>query len=148
MAANFDDWKAICEVKARYCRCLDTKDWAGYADCFTEDFELELPPDGMVHKGRDTAVASVRGHVEHWITTHHVHNPEIAFDGADAADVVWAMQDRNTYPEAQAREMDCSGHLGFGHYHERYVRCDDGKWRIARSRLSYLQMDRFGLDGR
>ena len=32
MGANFEVWKAICEVKARYCRCLDTKDWAGYAD--------------------------------------------------------------------------------------------------------------------
>lgn len=28
---------AIAEVKARYCLTLDTKDWAGYADCFTED---------------------------------------------------------------------------------------------------------------
>ncbi len=39
------------------------------------------------------------------------------------------------------RKTGYSGHTGYGHYHERYVRCSDGKWRIARSKLSYLQMD-------
>jgi ketosteroid isomerase-like protein len=141
MTVNFTDWVAICETKARYCRCLDSKDWDGYANCFTEDFVLDLPPAGNVHHGRDAAVRTVRGHVETWITTHHVHNPEITMDGPDAADVVWAMQDRNSYAEDHARKTGYSGHTGYGHYHERYVRCSDGKWRIARSRLSYLQMD-------
>ena len=145
MAANFTDWVAICETKARYCRCLDTKDWAGYADCFTEDYVLDTPPEGNVHHGREAAVAYVRSCVESWITTHHVHNPEVRFDGPDAADVIWAMQDRNTYPEEQARQSGYRGHMGFGHYHERYVRCGDGQWRIARNRLSYLQMDMMPL---
>lgn len=143
--AGFDDWAAICTTKARYCRCLDTKDWDGYADCFTADFVLETPPAGNVHRGRDAAVRYVRSCVEESTTVHHVHNPEIAFDGADAADVVWAMQDRNTWHPDRARILGCSGHAGYGHYHERYVRCADGRWRIARSRLSYLHMDRFDL---
>jgi len=141
LAAEFTDWVAICETKARYCRCLDTKDWEGYTDCFTEDFVLDTPPEGNVHQGRNTAVTYVRSCVEPWITTHHVHNPEIAFDGPDAADVIWAMQDRNSYHEEQVKESGISGHTGFGHYHERYVRCPDGRWRISRSKLSYLQMD-------
>jgi len=29
---NFSDYVAICETKARYCRTLDSKDWAGYAE--------------------------------------------------------------------------------------------------------------------
>ncbi len=145
MAGGFSDWIAICETKARYCRCLDTKDWDGYTDCFTEDFVLDTPPEGNVHKGRAAAVAYVRSCVEIWTTTHHVHNPEVRFDGDDAADVIWAMQDRNTYDEAHARQIGYSGHTGFGHYHERYVRCPDGKWRIAHSKLSYLHMDLHGL---
>ena len=28
---------------------------------------------------------------------------------------------------------------GFGHYHERYRRCPDGKWRIAEVRLTRLR---------
>lgn len=145
MAPDFNDWVAICETKARYCRCLDTKDWDGYADCFTEDFVLETPPD-HVERGRENAVRYVRSLVEPWVTVHHVHNPEVAFDGPDGANVTWAMMDRNTYDDERASEAGYSGHNGFGHYHERYLRCTDGKWRIANSRLSYLHMDMHGKD--
>ena len=137
---NFADWQAICETKARYCRCLDTKDWAGYSDCFTEDYRLISPPDGDI-QGRDAVVRFVRSCVETWTTVHHVHNPEIVFDGPDAADVIWAMQDRNTYDKGRRGQSGFSGHTGFGHYHERYVRCPDGEWRIEQCRLSYLHMD-------
>jgi uncharacterized protein (TIGR02246 family) len=143
MAANFADWVAICETKARYCRCLDTKDWAGYTDCFTEDFVLNVPPEGNVHKGREVAVAYIRSCVETAVTTHHVHNPEVTFDGDDAANVIWAMQDRNRWPEERRAAMGSAGHSGFGHYREHYVRCADGKWRIKNSTLSYLQMDQY-----
>lgn len=46
MSANFADWVAICETKARYCRVMDTKDWAGWANCFTEDLVLDTSPAG------------------------------------------------------------------------------------------------------
>ena len=145
---NFADWQAICETKARYCRCLDTKDWAGYTDCFTEDYRLEVPPEGNIHTGRDAAIAYIRNCVETSITNHQVHNPEIRFDGADAADVIWAMQDRNVWSEDRRAQMGCSGHTGYGHYHERYVRCADGKWRIEAQRLSYVHMDMYDLVAR
>jgi len=141
MTASFTDWKDICETKARYCRCMDTKDWAGYADCFTEDYVLETPPDFSI-QGRDAAVKAVRAWVETANTAHQVHNPEIDFaaDGL-SADVTWAMQDRVTWgPE---RETGEKGHTGYGHYREHYVKCDDGRWRIKRLKLSYLSMDHY-----
>jgi hypothetical protein len=141
MAENFADWKAICETKFRYCRCLDTKDWAGYTDCFTEDFVHILPPNDSVTHGRDLAVANVRSLVETSVTNHHVHNPEITFDGPDAADVIWALQDRNIWTADRAAAMGIAGQLGFGHYHERYVRCPDGKWRIKQQKLSYVHFE-------
>lgn len=144
---NFADWLAICETKARYCRCLDTKDWRGYADCFTENLELEVPPYLETYIGRDAIVDRVSDMLQTSKTTHHVHNPEITFDGADAADVIWAMQDRNVWSEERREQVGNSGHIGFGHYHERYERCSDGKWRISKSRLSYLHMDQFDRDG-
>ncbi len=142
---NFADWAAIVATKARYCRCLDTKDWDGYADCFTEDFLLMTPPGGNNHQGRAAAIRYVRACVEKAVTVHHVHNPEISFEGPDAANVVWAMQDRNTWDEERRQQIGCAGHAGYGHYHEHYVRCADGKWRIKSSRLSYLHMDRYGV---
>ena len=142
MTANFADWVAICETKARYCRCLDTKDWAGYGDCFTEDFVLETPPAGNVTHGRDAVVAKVRSLVETSKTAHHVHNPEMAFDpDGQGADVIWAMQDRNTWEAERAAQTGMKGHTGWGHYHERYVKCADGAWRIKTQKLSYIQFD-------
>jgi 3-phenylpropionate/cinnamic acid dioxygenase small subunit len=139
---GFEDWKAICETKARYCRCMDTKDWAGWADVFTEDLVLDSTPAGGYRiEGRDAAIATVRGSIEHARTSHQVHNPEVTFDGEDAADVIWAMQDRVEMAPDRQTASGHLGHTGYGHYHERYVRCPDGKWRIAESRLSYLHFD-------
>ena len=130
---NFADWLAICELKARYCRCLDTKDWAGYADVFAEDLVLDTTGSGGKRiEGRDAAVAMVRGSVEHAITTHHVHSPEIRIDG-DQATGIWAMQDHNIWPNG--RKL-----LGFGHYHERYARIG-GTWKIAESKLTRINME-------
>ena len=142
MTANFADWLAICETKARYCRCLDTKDWDGYGDCFTEDFVLDVPPDGNVTRGRDAAVKAVRGWVETATTAHQVHNPEMTFaEDGQSADVIWAMQDRVNWGEDRRAEVGDSGHTGYGHYREHYVKCDDGRWRIKHQNLSYLAMD-------
>lgn len=146
MTADFADWVAICETKARYCRCLDTKDWAGYADCFTDDVVFETPPAGNITRGRDEVLKMVRQAVETSKTTHHVHNPEMKFsaDGR-SADVIWAMQDRNTWSEERRAQVGNAGHTGYGHYHERYIKCADGRWRIKSQVLSYLQMDFYGV---
>ena len=144
MSANFADWVAICETKARYCRCLDTKDWAGYADVFTEDLVLDTTPAGGYKvEGRDEAIRTVRGSIETAKTAHQVHNPEISFaaDG-QSADVIWAMNDRVIWDAERAKKMGDLGHTGFGHYREHYVKCDDGTWRIKRTALSYLAFDK------
>ena len=132
-APGFADWLAITELKARYCRCLDTKDWEGYAAVFADDVVLDTTAAGGPRfEGREAAVAGVRAAVERAITTHHVHSPEITVDG-DVAHAIWAMQDRNIWPESRSL-------LGFGHYHETYVR-RDGRWQIAESRLTRINVE-------
>ena len=130
---NFDDWLAIANVKAAYCRLLDTKDWDGWGQLFTDDVELDVRDSGgELLKGRDVAVASVRGSIETTKTAHQVHFPEISIDG-DTATAVWPMQDRLIWE---------NGHTmtGYGHYHERYVK-QDGRWRIAEQKLTRLIME-------
>lgn len=145
MTPSFADWVAICETKARYCRCLDTKDWSGFAACFTEDLVLTTPPSDHTTHGRDAALTMIRGAVETATTAHQVHNPEIAFDeDGQAASVIWAMQDRVIWGEDRRGRIGETGHTGYGHYRERYVRCADGQWRIRSQVLSYLHMDHFG----
>ena len=130
-APSFEDWLAIHNLKARYCRLLDTKDWAGWQALFTEDVVLDTSAAGGPRiEGAAAAVAAVRGSIDQAITTHHVHTPEITVDG-DEASAIWAMQDRNIWPNG--RKL-----LGFGHYHERYRRGADCTWRIAESRLTRI----------
>lgn len=141
MAVDFADWVAICEVKARYCRLLDTKDWAGYAALFTEDAVLDTGPAGGYGaiEGPANFVPMVTKSLAEANTCHHVHSPEIAVEG-DEATVTWAMQDRVHMP---GRGMSFTG---FGHYHERYRRTDGG-WKIAFSQLTRLHVDSHPLEG-
>jgi uncharacterized protein (TIGR02246 family) len=144
--AELEAYVAISQVKARYCRTLDTKDWAGYADVFTEDLVLDTSPAGgppPIH-GREAAIRMVRSSVETARTAHHVHSPEITLNG-DTADVVWAMQDRVVWGEDRRAKMGYASHTGYGHYHEHYVR-QDGRWRIARQRLTRLHVDVYPLE--
>jgi len=130
---NFEDWLAICNVKAAYCRLLDTKDWGGWKQLFTEDVVVDTTGSGgEVTHDRETFVASVRESLTGAKTAHQVHSPEIAIEG-DEAQVIWAMQDRVVWSEARA-------FTGYGHYHERYVRTAEG-WKIAEQALTRLHMD-------
>ena len=138
---SLSDYVAICETKARYCRTLDSKDWDGYTDVFTEDLILDTEPAGgyKVH-GRAEAIRMIRASVEQAKTSHQVHSPEIEFHG-DSADVIWAMQDRVVWPADRAKKMGNWGHTGYGQYHEHYVRCGDGRWRIKRQQLRRFHVD-------
>ena len=139
---TFDDYLAICNTKARYCRCLDEKDWTGYGDVFTEDVILDTSPSGgEMIQGRQQLVAFVKGAVDTAKTAHQVHSPEITLVDRDTAEVVWAMQDRVVWDENKARAIGTPGLTGYGHYREKYVRCEDGRWRIAASKLTRLHMD-------
>jgi hypothetical protein len=142
MPGSLHDRIAIEETKARYCRCLDTKDWTGFANVFVEDLVLDTTDSGGSEvRGRDKAVEMVRSSVGDAKTVHQVHSPEIAFRDDDTADVIWAMQDRVCWPDEKARRIGFQGLTGWGHYHERYVREADGAWRIATQRLTRLHMD-------
>ncbi len=133
---DFADWLAIANLKAAYCRLLDTKDWEGWGQLVTEDFRLDVSASGGdVLQGRENVLASVRSSIGNAKTAHQVHSPEITIDG-DSATAIWPMQDRVVWGESRAL-------TGYGHYHERYVRTADG-WRIAEQKLTRLQMD-FGI---
>lgn len=132
-APDFADWLAICNVKADYCRLLDTKQWDAWAQLFTQDCGFDTTQSGgSIVEGRDAMVGFVRASLADAKTAHQVHSPQMTFDGPDAADVIWAMQDRVI--------KDTFDLTGFGHYHERYVRTAEG-WRIAAQTLTRLILD-------
>jgi len=128
----------ICRVKARYCRMLDTKDWAGLGALLTENFVLDVSEGTPIPiiRGREAALAQVAELIGSARTVHHVHTPEIEVHG-DEAHAIWAMQDRVVW---ETPKRGLASITGYGHYHERYVR-QNAAWKIASSKLTRLHID-------
>lgn len=127
--------EAIKGLKARYFRLMDTKEWGAYRDLFTDDMVFFFESDTPQTRSGDEFVAFVRARLADATTAHHGHMPEIELTSATTATGVWAMYDWVDDP-AQDRAFQ-----GYGHYHERYRRDEDGRWRIAELRLSRLRVD-------
>lgn len=127
-----DDIEAIKQLKARYFRLMDCKQWDELAACFCRDIRADYGEYGGVVEGREALAASMRHELAEAVTVHHGHMPEITLIDADTATGIWAMEDRVQRPDLTLH--------GFGHYHERYRR-EDGAWRIADLRLTRLRLD-------
>jgi hypothetical protein len=128
------DIEAIKQLKARYFRVVDTKQWKEFGEVFTADAHLDA--DGNQRDGRDAIVALVSGGPEGMSSVHHGHMPEIEITGPDAARGIWRLFDYLEFPSSGAPE----GFTGYGWYDEEYVR-DDGVWRIARLHITRQRVD-------
>jgi hypothetical protein len=131
--------EAIKRLKARYFRCVDGKDWAGYAALFTPDarFEAEDMP-GRVLEGGEAIAAMASAGLEDCVSVHHGHCPEIDILSDTEASGVWAMDDLLTWRDPAKSPIHAMH--GYGHYHETYRRIE-GAWHIATLRLTRLQID-------
>jgi hypothetical protein len=87
-AADLSEILAIRQLKARYCRLLDAKDWQGWRGVFADEFVMDLSQaGGAVVQGSDAFVAYTRKNVgkPSQITVHQVHAPEIELTSANTA---------------------------------------------------------------
>jgi hypothetical protein len=132
------DIESIKQLKARYFRLMDTKDWKGFAAVFTQDAELDVTDDAGREKGRVTGGADIAASIERAVgaarTVHHGHMPEIELTGPDSAHGIWAMTDYVEWPS----DADRVGLRGYGHYTETYQKVG-GEWRIATMKLTRLR---------
>jgi uncharacterized protein (TIGR02246 family) len=132
-----DDFEAIKQLKARYFRTLDTKDWSGFRHVFADDVVVDTTESGGgVVAGADDFVAFLRGTLADVVTVHHGHMPEITLTSPTTATAIWAMQDLLRWPDGRKLQ-------GYGHYHETYELLQD-EWRIKALRLTRLYMDMTG----
>jgi hypothetical protein len=130
------DIEAIKQLKARYCRYLDTKDWVAWRGLFTDDFLSDTAESGgKVIDGADEFVAFTRNSLRDQVTVHQVHAPEIEMTSASTARGVWALEDVVRFGLGVNLR-------GYGHYHETYEKID-GQWRIKSSKLTRLRVDIF-----
>ena len=134
----------IHQLKARYYRFMDTKDWAGLETIFTDDCVFDMrseardksrAAEGLVI-GAKAIAAAMRLAVEDLVTVHHGHMPEIEITSPTTAKGIWAMEDVLRWPEgAPMKTLQ-----GYGHYHETYEKVGN-RWLIKSLRLSRLRVD-------
>jgi uncharacterized protein (TIGR02246 family) len=133
-STSVDDIEAIRQLKARYFRTIDTKDWAGLRDVFTDDVVVDsVESGGEVVTGVDEFLAFLPQALDGVVSVHHGHMPEIEVTSATTATGIWAMEDMLRWPNGMELH-------GYGHYHETYRKTDAG-WRIATTKLTRLRQD-------
>jgi hypothetical protein len=150
------DLEELRNLKARYFRLLDTKDFDGLTAVFAPDAIFDLrevnsvrdqrtgawdPPYGgedAVYRGRDAVMKMIRNSVQFRTTIHHGHMGEIALTGPDTASGIWAMAD---IVLSTPDDKDPLNMRGAGHYHDTYARLPQG-WAIQTTKITRLILDR------
>jgi len=142
-AQRLEAIEEIKQLKARYFRCLDTKDWDGFADVFASDARMDMSgevkgdePGAGITTGSREITEFVRAMVGHVTTVHHGHTPEIDVTSPTTATGMWAMEDTLRWPDGGP----LATMHGYGHYHDTYEK-RDGRWRIASTTLTRLRVD-------
>jgi hypothetical protein len=141
-----DDWtavEAIRRLKALYFYCLDHKDWEGWRrSVFVPDVRVSVPntwDEPLL--GLELFIDRVSTNTCGAVTIHHGHTPIIDLQGDEAATGIWAMEDVIHFSPANPMMGKYTYMHGYGHYHDRYVRTDEG-WRIAAMELRRLHLER------
>jgi hypothetical protein len=137
------DIDQIRDLKARFCRYADAKQWEAVAGLFTDDAVMRIHnADGSLASESSAAelAADISGRLGAGQPIHHLFSHEIEFTSDTTATGVWAMEslifhDRQAHPEAPFTRMH-----GFGHYHDTYRKVD-GAWRIAGCTLTRVRVD-------
>jgi hypothetical protein len=131
----------IKNLKARYLRCADGKQWDEFETLFTPDAEFI---------GHDVGDFRVKGTHEFrqysekflvdCLSVHHVLAPEITFIDDKTAKVVWVMTDMLRWEKGDPidgyKKID-----GWGHYHETCIKTRDG-WRMSSWELTRVKLER------
>ena len=136
--ARLADLEEIKQLKARYFRLLDTKQWKEFGDVFTDDCALANGPieDGVVI-GRDEIVAYVKRGVERLNTVHHGHMSQIEITSSTTATATWSMEDMLWWPPERGGQKI----WGMGWYFEEYRKEADGEWRILDLKLRRIRVE-------
>ena len=139
--------EAIRQLKARYFRCMDLKDFDSVAATFAPDAtfgakSLKSSSDGasladFEVTGRDAIMERITARTRTADIMHHGHMPEIEITGPDSARGIFAMESSHWVMEnGQATALVRS----FGYYHDTFTR-QDGRWQTQTSLLVLVRAD-------
>lgn len=122
--AALEDIEALQQLKYRYWRYLDLKQWDALAALFTVDATVCYSSGKYEFAGREAIMRFLReslGRERGSVTIHHGHHPEIALTGPDTATGTWALYNY-MFNVAENRGIRIGAY-----YEDRYVR-QAGAW--------------------
>jgi hypothetical protein len=138
----------IKQLKGRYFRFMDSKDWEGLRGIFCDDaifdaraaFSIDgrgesgraAESNDWIYHGGDVIAAFIKGAAGPSRTVHHGHCHEVEILSPDEASGIIAFEDQIWDDAGLTMTLH-----GCGHYHETYRRLN-GRWRIHTSRITRL----------
>lgn len=131
------DLEQLRQLKYRYFRAVDTKDWDLVADCFVPEATATYPQ--QVCGSRDEIIGFLSGAMTpEMVTIHHGHHPEVEVDG-DRGTGRWYLHDKVLVPSYRY----CLE--GAAIYDDEYVRTDDG-WRMSHTGYQRVYESTWSMD--
>jgi hypothetical protein len=124
--SRLEDIEAIKQLKYRYWRHLDLKQWDAMRACFVADATVAYGSGKYEFRGVDAIVGFLSdslGDASGAVTVHQGHHPEIELLGADRARGTWALYNY-MFNVAQNRAIRIGAY-----YEDRYVR-SAGEWKF------------------
>jgi uncharacterized protein (TIGR02246 family) len=129
-----DDIEAIKQLKARYMRTVDLKDWDGFRDVFAEDAVWDTTSSGAaVVVGAQAIMEYNQKALGDVLAIHQGHMPEIELTSPTTATGIWSSEHMHRWPNGQELH-------GYGFYRETYEKTD-GAWRIKTCVFEELRAD-------
>jgi hypothetical protein len=131
------------ELKARYWRFVDTKQWDAFVELFADGATFADHGADFRCADREEIATKIPAALERVISIHHGHQHELEILDADRAKGIWVMEDYLIYSgENQFPGVDLSTSAvhGYGHYVEEYAR-HDGAWKFAKIDLYRLRLE-------
>ncbi len=125
-----EDIEAIRNLKAKYCRRNDLKQWDEIGDCFAIDAVLEVPPVVRC-QGRGEIVSFLSAAMSPVIVVHQVHHSEIEITSETTAKGLWGEYDQIIDSRGPGTSV------AYGYYVEEYAK-EDGQWRIKYERIDRI----------
>jgi hypothetical protein len=134
----------IRQLKYRYFRTLDLKEWDAFGDCLAEDirarYGTQAMPEPLHFDNRASVVDYMSENLGPGVVTIHIgSHPEITVDG-DSATGSWGFEDTVIVPDFKILIR------GGGYYQDEYRRDADGQWRIASTRYERIYESMTSLD--
>ncbi|HMC40130.1 MAG TPA: nuclear transport factor 2 family protein [Acidimicrobiales bacterium] len=134
--------EAIKQVKYRYLRAVDTRDWDLLTTTLAEDATSAYSSGKLSFQGRDAILAFLQESMpeKDMITSHKVHQPEITITSPTTADARWGLEDVVIIVPANLTLR------GAAIYEDKMVKTD-GEWRIAHTGYRRLYEETSSRDG-